>query len=163
MLGNALRHQRATGRNLFADVLANERRAQTRVVVEGDHWTAFVPAFARWPFEVHIYPKRQVPELASLNDEERDEFSYLYGDVLRGLDRLFDRPMPYVAALHQAPVHAGRELSYLHMQVFSSRRSPEKLKYLAASEAAMSVFINDVQPEEAAQMLRDAVEQAHHR
>jgi UDPglucose--hexose-1-phosphate uridylyltransferase len=44
------------------------------------------------------------------------------------------------------------------VQIFSSRRSPEKLKYLAASESAMSVFINDVRPEEAAQMLREAIE-----
>jgi UDPglucose--hexose-1-phosphate uridylyltransferase len=66
--------------------------------------------------------------------------------------------MPYMAAVHQAPVRSGRELSYLHLQVFSNRRGPEKLKYLAASESAMGVFINDVRPEQAAQMLRDAVE-----
>jgi UDPglucose--hexose-1-phosphate uridylyltransferase len=158
MLESAFQHRAATGRNLFADVLAGERKAQTRVVAEGDHWTAFVPAFARWPFEVHLYPNRQVPDLAALDDGERDEFSRLYGDVLRGLDLLFDLPMPYIAAVHQAPVRTGRDLAYLHLQVFSIRRSPGKLKYLASSESAMSVFINDVRPEEAAQMLRDAVE-----
>ena len=158
MLESALRHQAETGRNLFADVLAGERKARTRVVDEEDHWTAFVTAFARWPFEVHLYPNRQVPDLASLDDGERDEFSRLYGDVLRGLDLLFDLPMPYMAAVHQAPVRTGRDLAYLHLQVFSIRRSPGKLKYLASSESAMGVFINDVRPEEAAQMLRDAVE-----
>jgi UDPglucose--hexose-1-phosphate uridylyltransferase len=158
MLESALRHQAATGRNLFADVLAGERRARTRIVAEGGLWTAFVPAFARWPFEIHLYPNRQLPDLQALSDDERDEFARLYGDVLRGLDRLFELPMPYVSAVHQAPVRSGRELFYLHLQVFSSRRSPEKLKFLAASESAMSVFINDVRPEEAAEMLRDAVE-----
>ncbi len=158
MLESANRHRVATGRNLFADVLAGEREARTRIVAEGELWTAFVPAFARWPFEVHLYPNRQVPDLAALDDAERDQFSRLYGDVLRGLDLLFDLPMPYVAAVHQAPVRNGIGLSYLHLQVFSVRRSPEKLKYLASSESAMSVFINDVRPEEAAQMLRDAVE-----
>jgi UDPglucose--hexose-1-phosphate uridylyltransferase len=60
--------------------------------------------------------------------------------------------------VHQAPVRSGRELAYLHLQIFSSRRSPKKLKYLDASESAMNVFINDVRPEQAAEMLRDAVE-----
>ena len=158
MLESARRHEDETGRNLFSDVLAREREAETRVVSAGEYWTAFVPAFARWPFEVHLYPHRRVLDLASLDEDERDELARIYGDVLRGLDRLFERPMPYIAAVHQAPVRTGRELFYLHLQVFSSRRSPEKLKYLAASESAMNVFINDVRPEEAAQMLRDAVE-----
>jgi UDPglucose--hexose-1-phosphate uridylyltransferase len=157
MLESARSHQDETGHNLFADVLAGERKARTRIVVEGDLWTAFVPAFARWPFEVHVYPNRQVPDLAALSDPELDELSRIYRDVLRGLDRLFDLRMPYIAAVHQAPVRSGRELFYLHLQVFSSRRSPEKLKYPAASESAMDVFINDVRPEQAAQMLRDAI------
>ncbi len=158
MLESARRHCDETGRNLFADVLVAELEARTRIVAESALWAAFVPAFARWPFEVHIYPRRQVPDLAALTGAERDELSRIFRDVLRGLDRLFDLRMPYIAAVHQAPVRSGRELAYLHLQVFSSRRSPEKLKYPAASESAMSVFINDVRPEQAAQMLRDAVE-----
>lgn len=163
MLESAYQHRAATGRNLFVDLLAGEREARTRIVVEGDLWTAFVPSFARWPFEVHLYPNRQVPKLAALDEAERDEFSRLYGDVLRGLDLLFDLPMPYVAAVHQAPVRNGNGLPYLHLQVFSIRRSPKKLKYLASSESAMNVFINDVRPEEAARMLRDAVERGRRR
>jgi UDPglucose--hexose-1-phosphate uridylyltransferase len=158
MLESARRHQDETGRNLFADVLAGERKAGTRIVAEGELWTAFVPGFARWPFEVHIYPQRQVPDLPALSEEELDGLAQIYRDVLRGLDRLFDLRMPYIAALHQSPVRSGRELSYLHLQVFSSRRGPEKLKYLAASESAMNVFINDVRPEQAAEMLRESVE-----
>ncbi len=52
-------------------------------------------------------------------------------------------------------MNAGRELGYLHLQLFSIRRAPGKLKYLAGSESAMGVFINDVTPEQAAGMLRD--------
>jgi hypothetical protein len=41
------------------------------------------------------------------------------------------------------------------VQVYSIRRAPGKLKYLAASESAMGVFINDTAPEQAAEMRRD--------
>ncbi|MBX6722417.1 MAG: galactose-1-phosphate uridylyltransferase, partial [Dactylosporangium sp.] len=101
-------------------------------------------------------PHRAVPDLPALSDAERNAFAPVYLDVLRRLDALFGVPMPYVAAWHQAPVRHDRELAYLHLQVFSVRRAAGKLKYLAGSESAMGVFINDVPPEEAAALLRAA-------
>jgi UDPglucose--hexose-1-phosphate uridylyltransferase len=144
------------GGNLLADVLAAEREAAVRVVAENAHWTAYVPAAARWPFEVHLAPRRQVPDLPALDNAERDAFGPIYLDLLRRFDGLFDAPMPYISAWHQAPVRDGRDLAYLHLQLFSIRRAADKLKYLAGSESAMGVFINDVRPEEAARMLRAA-------
>ncbi|WP_034271425.1 galactose-1-phosphate uridylyltransferase [Haloechinothrix halophila] len=156
MLDVAHRHRERTGRNLFADVLAAERAARTRIVAETVHWTAFVPAASRWPIEVHLYPHRHVPDLPALTDDERDDFARLYLDVLRRMDGLYGMPMPYIAAWQQAPVRIDRDLAYLHLQLFSIRRAPGKLKYLAGSESGMGSFINDVIPEEAARRLRDA-------
>jgi UDPglucose--hexose-1-phosphate uridylyltransferase len=145
------------GANLFAALLAAEGSAE-RVVVTNEHWTAFVPAFARWPYEVHVYPHRQVPDIPALSTDERDAFGPLYLEVLRRLDGLFGPSagaMPYISAWHQAPLGSGRDLAYLHLQLFSVRRAPGKLKYLAGSESAMGVFVNDVRPEEAARLLRE--------
>ncbi|MFB4293124.1 galactose-1-phosphate uridylyltransferase [Nonomuraea sp. ATR24] len=158
-LGAARRYAaRRPGRNLFADVLAAEREAGTRVVAANELWTAFVPAAARWPFEVHLYPHRRVPDLAALSEAERAAFAPLYTSVLRALDGLFGVAMPYISAWHQAPVRQDRELGYLHLELFSIRRAPGKLKYLAGSESAMGAFVNDVLPEEAARMLRSQVD-----
>jgi UDPglucose--hexose-1-phosphate uridylyltransferase len=149
-----LRSARGHPGALFAEVLAAERSDGTRVVGSNEHWTAFAPATARWPYEVHLYPHRQVPDLPALNDAERAAFGPLYLDVLRRLDGLFDRPMPYISAWYQAPTRGDRDLAYLHVQVFSPRRAPDKLKHPAGSEAAMGVFVNDVPPELAAEQLR---------
>jgi UDPglucose--hexose-1-phosphate uridylyltransferase len=124
------------------------------VVATGDLWTAFVPAAARWPVEVHMVPHRQVPDLPALTPDERDDFAELYPRVLHMLDALYDRPLPYVAAWHQAPVRAGRDVAWLHLEVFSVLRTADKLKYLAGSESAMAVWINDVTPEQIADRLR---------
>ncbi|NED83956.1 galactose-1-phosphate uridylyltransferase, partial [Streptomyces sp. SID11233] len=43
----------------------------------------------------------------------------------------------------------------LHLELFTIRRTVDKLKYLAGSESGMSVFINDVPPEKAAERLRE--------
>ena len=156
MLDSARRYEREYGGSLFADVLARERRAGTRVVVSTELWTAFVPAFARWPFEVHLYPNRHVPDLPALSERERDELAEVLLDLHGRFSSLFEKPLPYVAAWHQAPVSVGRDIAYLHLELFSIRRAPERLKYLAASESAMGVWINDVGPERAAAMLRAA-------
>ncbi|MGC5030144.1 galactose-1-phosphate uridylyltransferase [Micromonospora sp. DT229] len=157
LLAAARRHAARTGgRNLYADVLGAERASGERVVTANEHWTAYVPAAARWPFEVHVAPHRPVPDLPALTEAERDAFGPLYLDLLRRFDGLFDGPMPYIAAWHQAPVRIDRELGHLHLQLFSIRRAADKLKYLAGSESAMGVFINDIAPEQAAALLRAA-------
>ena len=157
MLAASARHLERTGRSLYADVLEAEQKAGVRVVASNEHWTAYVPAASRWPYEVQLAPHRQVPDIPALSDEERDAFGPLYLDVLRRFDALFGKPMPYISAWHQAVTGEGRELGYLHLQIFSIRRAADKLKYLAGSESAMGAFVNDIVPERAAQMLRDAV------
>ncbi|HEX6953284.1 MAG TPA: galactose-1-phosphate uridylyltransferase [Agromyces sp.] len=147
----------AYGPSLQADLLDRERHGE-RVLIAGEHWTAFVPFAARWPVEVHLMPHRQVPDLAATNEAERDELARLYLRLLRGVDRLYDTPTPYIAAWHQAPVHERRDEVRLTMQLTSPRRAADRLKYLAGSEAAMGAWIGDVPPEMQARALRDAIE-----
>ena len=156
MLTSARRHRERTGGNLFADVLASERRLGERVIDSNDTWTAFVPSAARWPVDVHIYPHRQMPDVTHLTDQERDDFAALYLSVLKRLDGLYEGHLPYIAGWHQAPVNRDRDLAYLHMEVFSVKRSADKLKFLAGSESGMAVWINDATPEQIAEMLREA-------
>jgi UDPglucose--hexose-1-phosphate uridylyltransferase len=156
VLDSARAYRERTRRNLFADVLAAEQRSGERIVAQGDLWTAFVPFAARWPLEVHLYPNNHVPDLPALSEPERAELSWLYLDVLRRMEAVFDDTLPYIAAWHQAPVRIERDLARLHLQLFSIRRGPGRLKYLAGSESAMGAFINDVSPETAARMLREA-------
>ena len=66
---------------------------------------------------------RQVPTCRRSPTSERDEFADVYLDVLRRLDALYDSPMPYIAAWHQAPVRIDRDLAYLHLELFSIRRA----------------------------------------
>lgn len=142
--------------DLFARILDFER-ADDRVILSGEHWTAFVPFAARWPIEVHLMPHRHVADLAETTAAERDELAPLYLRLLRGIDALYDSPTPYIAAWHQAPVHRGRDTVRLHLQLTSPRRAADKLKFLAGSEAAMGAWIGDIPPETSAARLRDAV------
>ncbi|GAA1918047.1 galactose-1-phosphate uridylyltransferase [Streptomyces durmitorensis] len=170
MLRSLAAHKEATGRNLFDDVVAEESAGE-RVVLETEQWVAFVPHAAHWPYEVHLYPKRRVPDLLGLDEAARTEFPQVYLELLRRFDRIFgegeggtegEALTPYIAAWHQAPFgaleeHEGvnRDDFALHLELFTIRRTSGKLKFLAGSESGMSVFINDVPPEAAAQRLRE--------
>ncbi|MET8807295.1 galactose-1-phosphate uridylyltransferase [Streptomyces sp. NPDC004546] len=165
MLRSLAAHKEVTGgENLFDAVLEREL-AGGRVVLEGEHWVAFVPYAAHWPYEVHLYPKRRVPDLLALDEPARTEFPQVYLELLRRFDRIFgegEPPTPYIAAWHQAPFGALEEFEgvtrddfALHLELFTIRRTSGKLKFLAGSESGMSVFINDVPPERAAERLRE--------
>lgn len=169
MLTSLAAHRAATaGGNLFDEVVAGELADGRRIVLDGEHWVAFVPYAAHWPYEVHLYPKRRVPDLLALDDAARTEFPQVYLEVLRRFDRIFDTGTspgprapgaartPYIAAWHQAPLRAeSREEFALHLELFTIRRTSGKLKFLAGSESGMNVFINDVPPEAAAERLRE--------
>ncbi|MFF7600482.1 galactose-1-phosphate uridylyltransferase [Streptomyces mirabilis] len=166
MLRSLAAHKEATGgQNLFDDVVARELAEGDRIVLETERWVAFVPYAAHWPYEVHLYPKRRVPDLLGLDEEARTEFPQVYLELLRRFDRIFgegEPPTPYIAAWHQAPFGAlaefegvNRDDFALHLELFTIRRTSGKLKFLAGSESGMSVFINDVPPEAAAQRLRE--------
>ncbi|MBU6529919.1 galactose-1-phosphate uridylyltransferase [Streptomyces sp. NPDC057245] len=165
MLRSLAAHKDATGgENLFDAVLAEELDGE-RVVLEGEHWVAFVPYAAHWPYEVHLYPKRRVPDLLGLDEAARTEFPEVYLELLRRFDRIFgagEPPTPYIAAWHQAPFGHLEEFEgvtrddfALHLELFTIRRTSGKLKFLAGSESGMNVFINDVPPERAAERLRE--------
>ncbi|GAA4287772.1 galactose-1-phosphate uridylyltransferase [Georgenia daeguensis] len=168
MLRQARAHREHTGGNLLRDVLEAELRAGRRVVAESEHWAAYVPAAARWPVEIHLAPRRDVPDLPALTDAERADLARLYLRVLQAGDRFFTHPegsrhagepitLPYIAAWHQAPVREGREDLRLHLQLFSVLRAPGKLKYLAGSESGMGAWISDTTPERIADRWREVV------
>jgi UDPglucose--hexose-1-phosphate uridylyltransferase len=161
VLRQSAAHRERTGGNLLRDVLAAELRAGTRVVMESDHWAAYVPAAARWPVEVHLAPRRDALDVPDLTDAERDDLAVVYPELLRRLDHFFADPvtgepiaLPYVAGWHQGVVGRRRSLGRLHLQVFSVLRAPGKLKYLAGVESGVGAWISDTTPERIADRLR---------
>jgi UDPglucose--hexose-1-phosphate uridylyltransferase len=155
MLEVAKKHKERTGKVLFDEIVAREIKEEERIVAENKHWVAYVPYAARYSFEIHVVPKVSVADLSELTPEVADAYPAIAKEVLQRLDGVFDIPMAYIAAWHQAPVREGRDLLRLHWQITSVRRAPGKLKYLAGSESSMGAFIMDLRPEQSAAQLRE--------
>ncbi len=127
-----------------------------RVVVQTRHWVGFIPPYARFPYEVHLYPRRHLPDLGALRDEERDELGPLLLKVVRAYNALQEgalAPMPYMLGLHQL----AHEQFHLHLELLPTRRAPGKLKLPASAETAFSLWSNESLPEEKAAELRAAL------
>ena len=153
-LAAAERYRERTGRDLFDDIIESESQGP-RVIAENDHWIAFTPYAARWPFEVQIYPKARFADLAELPDAYIDAFAPLYLDILRRCDNAFPgEPMPYMAGWHQAPVGEGRELGRLRLELVSIRRGAGRVKFLASSESVMGGWVHDLGSEASAELLQ---------
>ncbi|MCK9878988.1 galactose-1-phosphate uridylyltransferase [Frankia sp. Ag45/Mut15] len=148
-----------TGRCVECDVVAAEA-AGPRCVLTAPTAIAFVPFWARFPYEVHVVPRAHRPDLGALGEQERADLSGLLHRLTRGYDRLFGFSLPYVMAVHGRPTDDERDwdpVSHLHVEFTPPHRSATRLKYLAGSELAGGAFLTDVAPERAAAALRGAM------
>lgn len=156
-LAAAREHLASTGRCLHCDEIEHELAGE-RILVASDSMIAFVPHAARWPYEVHVYPRRHMPSLPELNEAERNDFAAMLLAVTGAYDRHFGFATPYVMAMHQAPTD-GRAWpeAHAHVEFYPPHRRPDRLKQLAGVELGAGTFVNDTQPEETAAQLRRAL------
>ena len=149
------RHLAETGRVLFADIIAAEQEAGTRIIAENESAIAFVPYFARYAYEVFVAPKKTHASLSTLTASETRDFAAVLKTVLVKFDNLWQTPFPYVMPLHQAPTD-GADYSgfHFHIEFHPPLRKPNLLKFLAGPEIGGGNFLSDTSPDEKAAELR---------
>ncbi len=150
------RHYEATGGNLLLEIVRGELDDGRRIVQRLQGWVAFVPFFARYPYEVYLVPEAPRRDLLDLTDPEIEGLARILKDTLQRYDALWGFSLPYIMAQHPRPTD-GAEYPYwqFHIEFYPPYRTRDKLKYLAGSEAGAGVFINDTLPEETAKALRN--------
>jgi UDPglucose--hexose-1-phosphate uridylyltransferase len=142
-------HLERHGRGLVEDIVAAERTDGLRMLYDGPYVAAFMPAFARYSYEVWVAPRRAAPSFAALDRPARADFARALKTVLLKFDGLWNRPFPYILAIHQAPTdEEPHPESHLHAEFYPALRLPGRLKYLAGSEIGAGVFTADTVPEE---------------
>ncbi len=159
-LGEAKKYHDKSGSCLLCDILAQEKTDGRRIVAENESFAAYIPFFARYPYEVHISAKRHLQDVAQLTGKEQIHLAESLKQVTAAYDKLFDLSFPYMMVLHQGPSDGGsHEYYHFHIEFYPPLRTATKLKYLAGSEAGAGLFINDTLAEEKAAELRKHVEQ----
>jgi UDPglucose--hexose-1-phosphate uridylyltransferase len=154
---SARRHYEQYQKCLFCEVMEQELQKGRRLLTQNAHLVAFVPFFARFPYEVHVMPLRHVGTLLEMSWQERWSLAEMLSCVTRTLRNLWRMPIPYIMLLHQSPARQSNSPSYhFHVEFYPFNRTRDKLKYLAGSEQA-GTFINDTLAEETAAALRESM------
>jgi UDPglucose--hexose-1-phosphate uridylyltransferase len=151
----ACEHHLQTGRSLLADVVERETEGP-RVISEGEHFIACVPWFAQYAYEVLILPRQPATSLLDLDEDRCRSLALVLRDVVRRYDALWGFRLPYVLAVHQAPV--GDHPHYpFHLELHPPLRAPGLLKYLAGPEVGGGSMTNESDPDQKAEELRAAL------
>jgi UDPglucose--hexose-1-phosphate uridylyltransferase len=157
--GRSLEQQRRYyhehGRGLLEQFVADELSDGARVLYTGPHACAFTPICARYAYEAWIAPHRATASVAMLDADQRIDLARALKTVLLKLDGLWQRPMPYILTVEQAPTdHEPHPEAHVHIQIYPALRLRDRLKYLAGSEIGAGVFTADTLPEHAVRHLQ---------
>ena len=127
-------------------------------VYQASNQSIVVPKFARYPFETWVLPPRNVEHPGELTADERLAMARQLKAAVKGLDQLFDAPMPFCMWVSLPPKGFEQDWPF-HIQIWPMQRSSNKMKYLASVEQLTQVFLVDVMPEDAAESLRRVIDQ----
>jgi UDPglucose--hexose-1-phosphate uridylyltransferase len=140
---------------LMESIIENELQSRARLIYEGEEAVAFLPEFARYPYEVWVAPRKRTAFLSELSSMALSDLARALKTVLLKYDGLWDRPFPYLMFLYQAPTDATSANDFhLHFEFLPPYRTRDRLKYLAGTELGAGMFANDSLPEEKAAELQ---------
>ena len=145
------KYKAQNGGNIFADIIAEEQKAGIRVIAENDHAIAFIPFFARYAYDVMIFPKKRHATLITMSQEEVAGIAEVFQMVTRKFDMNYQTSFPYVMSMMQAPVDGGEYPEYhFHLHLQPPLRQPGLNKFLAGPEIGGGNFMADTMPEDKA-------------
>ena len=144
---------------LLCDYLQAEKRIQERIVLENEHFTALVPFWAVWPFEIMVLANRHVSSLPELSPPEIEKLADILKRLTTRYDNLFEISFPYSMGFHQSPQNTGQNPEWhLHAHYYPPLlRSATVRKFMVGFEMLASPQ-RDVTPEHAAERLRSLSE-----
>jgi UDPglucose--hexose-1-phosphate uridylyltransferase len=146
----------AHGRPLLLDYLSQERAREERIITSNEHFTALIPFWAIWPFEVLVIAHRKVSSLPALEKNERRALADILQRVTVRYDNLFEISFPYSMGFHQAPNGGADHPEWiLHAHFYPPLlRSATVRKFMVGYEM-LAMPQRDITPETAAARLRD--------
>lgn len=144
-----------TGKCLLCSVLKSELHSGERIIAANDHFTALVPFWAVWPFEVLLLSNRHLGSLTDLSASHSSSLADAIRQVTARYDNLFKISFPYSMGFHQSPCdgqsHPGH---HLHAHFFPPLlRSATVRKFMVGFEM-LGMPQRDLTPEAAAARLK---------
>jgi UDPglucose--hexose-1-phosphate uridylyltransferase len=147
-------------RCLFCDVIDQEISDGSRIVRLDEEFISFAPYASRFPYEIHVYPRRHRYRFHDAGQAELEQLSSHLLDVFHRLDVVLGDPPLNWMLINAPSTQAGVPRSgywatlpwdfHWHIEILP------RLTPLAGFEWGTGFYINPTAPEDAAAFLRDA-------
>jgi UDPglucose--hexose-1-phosphate uridylyltransferase len=144
----AQKYHEDTGECLYCRILAEELEDRGRIVLETEHFVAFVPYAALSPFHIWIFPRRHMASFDALTEAELLDMASALQQTLQRLYYGLDDP-DYNYVLRSLPDPQGN-IEYFHFYLAIVPR----LTKAAGFELGSGMYINTQLPEKDAEFLR---------
>jgi UDPglucose--hexose-1-phosphate uridylyltransferase len=143
-------------RCVFCDVIREELRVGSRVILETRDHMAFCPYASKFPFEIWILPKRHTCAFQDIRPQETEDLALILSSMLKKLRALFSE-LPYNYFIHSAPNRIPRknhwhtlgEDYHWHLEIM-----PRFIR-TSGFEWGSGLYILPTSPEDAAKYLRE--------
>jgi UDPglucose--hexose-1-phosphate uridylyltransferase len=143
-------------RPLLADYLVEEHRRLERIVFQNDSFTAVVPFWAVWPFEILLVAHRPAAHLADLAPAEISDLAEALKQITTRYDNLFEISFPYSMGFHQAPSDGQDHPEWvLHAHFYPPLLRSATIRKFMVGYEMLAMPQRDITPESAAQRLQE--------
>jgi len=136
---------------VYCTMAEYESEKKERVVFENDEFIAFCPFSSRAAFEVWVMPKKHQPYFERITNSEKIKLAEVFGKALNSIWLALKDP-PYNFYIHTAPCD-GKDYPRFHWHI---EILPHTSTW-AGFELETGIEISTIQPEVAAQYLRDII------
>lgn len=151
----AERYYRDYGKKAHELMIKWELEQGTRIVFENEKFVVFCPFVSKTPYEMRLFPKVSNPYFERMSDEDIPALAGALSIALRRAHSSLGDP-DYNFYIHTAPVthepaqRLGYEFYHWHIEIVP------RIKIDAGFELGTAISINQVDPDDAAEHLREA-------
>lgn len=137
------------GVSIYDEILAWEQKEKKRIVFENDKFLVLCPYASRSAYEMRIFPKIRSPYFDQIKSEDIPSMAESLNIALKKLNAALDNP-DYYFFIHSAmSTQKSDDAYHWHMEIMP------RFSMVAGQEFGTNVFVNTVDPDEAAELLRN--------
>ncbi len=154
-LDSILQYKEKNNACMVCDFISSEIQDEKRIIFQDENIVVLIPYFARYAYDVFIYPRRHVSFLHQCTRIELTNMISCLRQSIVALTDVFQKDVSYSLSLHQAPVNVkGTSYYHLYFKIHTPQRNLKSLKLLGAVETSTMTYINSTLPETASSNLR---------
>ena len=138
---------------VYDAMIDQEIKDGKRIIAENDDFIAFCPFASKTPYEMRVFPKEDGAHFEDLNEGNITNLGAVVSEVFRKMDKVLKRP-DFNFFIHTSPLHRRWEkpedFYTWHIEILP------KISLMGGFEIGSGIYVNVINPDEAAAMLRDA-------